>query len=417
MTERAEQARRRIDLAATPGGRRVLFAALYLCEGAPIGFLWWALPTVMRSRGADSARIGSLLGILVLPWALKFLWAPLVDRVQGPRFTLRGWIASAQALMVLTLVPLLFVDPARHFDMLAVLLVLHALFASTQDAAIDALLIQTAPESEHGRLTAWMQVGMLTGRSLLGGGALLVLDRLGDRGLIGILLGVLTLGILLATVYRAPSRLAGRASGDVPFLAALTRVLRRRTTWIGLAFAATAGAGFEAFGGFAGPLLTDAARGDTDVAGRFFLLNAVLASAAGGLMAGALSDRVGPRSTCAFAGVVLAGCLGWALLAIGHVGLVLPSTAVYLAIGAFTTASYTLFLAHTDRALAATQFSAFMAATNLCESWSVSAAGHWLDDHGPRLVLGVATLVGLASLAWLIGLGTTAAPNRKEGES
>ena len=364
----------------------------------------------MRSRGADSARIGSLLGILVLPWALKFLWAPLVDRVQGPRFTLRGWIASAQALMVLTLVPLLFVDPARHFDMLAVLLVLHALFASTQDAAIDALLIQTAPESEHGRLTAWMQVGMLTGRSLLGGGALLVLDRLGDRGLIGILLGVLTLGILLATVYRAPSRLAGRASGDVPFLVALTRVLRRRTTWIGLAFAAT-------FGGFAGPLLTDAARGDTDVAGRFFLLNAVLASAAGGLMAGALSDRVGPRSTCAFAGVVLAGCLGWALLAIGHVGLVLPSTAVYLAIGAFTTASYTLFLAHTDRALAATQFSAFMAATNLCESWSVSAAGHWLDDHGPRLVLGVATLVGLASLAWLIGLGTTAAPNRKEGES
>lgn len=96
-----------MNLLATPRGRRLLFLGLYFVEGAPIGFLWWALPTVIREAGGDVAQIGGLLSLLVLPWGLKFLWAPLVDVLRGPRCGFRSWIVAAQLAMTLSLLPLL----------------------------------------------------------------------------------------------------------------------------------------------------------------------------------------------------------------------------------------------------------------------------------------------------------------------
>jgi len=124
-----------MNLTRTPAGRRVLFASYYFVEGAPIGFLWWSLPAILRSEGVEPERIGALLGWLVLPWAFKWLWAPLIDAWQRPGWTLRGWIAAAQVGMVATLVPLLFEADLLRSDALVVCLCAHAVFASTQDAA------------------------------------------------------------------------------------------------------------------------------------------------------------------------------------------------------------------------------------------------------------------------------------------
>jgi len=67
------------DLLATPLGRRVLFTLLYLSEGAPIGFIWWAMPTRLRAAGVSVEEITWLTAILVLPWTFKWLWAPVID--------------------------------------------------------------------------------------------------------------------------------------------------------------------------------------------------------------------------------------------------------------------------------------------------------------------------------------------------
>ena len=128
-------------LLATPRGRALLFGCLYLSEGAPIGFVWWALPTLLRQDGVDVAQITTLTALLALPWAFKFLWAPLVDVVRGPGWDLRSWIVVAQVTMGLALAPLLVIDWAAAFDVVFVLLVLHAFASATQDVAIDALSI------------------------------------------------------------------------------------------------------------------------------------------------------------------------------------------------------------------------------------------------------------------------------------
>ena len=52
---------------------------LYLVQGLPHGFFGQAMPVLLRQQGLDLALIG-MLSVVSLPWALKFLWAPLLDR-------------------------------------------------------------------------------------------------------------------------------------------------------------------------------------------------------------------------------------------------------------------------------------------------------------------------------------------------
>ncbi len=401
-----------MNLTDTPRGRRVLFTAYYAVEGAPIGFLWWALPSLLRSADVSTERIGALLAWLVLPWALKWLWAPLVDLLQGPHWSLRGWIGVTQVGMVSTLLPLLLAEDFLTSDLLVPCLLAHAVFASTQDAAIDALMIRTTETAERGQLSGWMQFGMLLGRSLLGGGALLVVAETGPRALIAVLVGVVVAGLGLLVTYRAPlpeRRRSTSASGGVvrDFGMHARSALARPTTWIGLAFAALGGAGFEALGAFAGPLLTERAGGATDVAGRFFLIHAVVAMAIGGIAGGRLTDRIGARRGALLAGFVLgvsilatSAAIEWQTFT-GPDALLPWLTAVYVAIGWFTAASYALFMDWTDERLGATQFSAFMGATNVCESWSAAAAGRWIPQVGYGATFGVLATIGLAALTLL----------------
>jgi MFS transporter, PAT family, beta-lactamase induction signal transducer AmpG len=89
-------------------------------------------------------------------------------------------------------------------------------------------------------------------------------------------------------------------------------------------------------------------------------------------------------------------------------------------VGAFTAASYALFMNLTDPRLGGTQFSTFMAATNGCESWSAAAGGRLAAGPGYPAAFVVLSGVSLAALALvgLIGRATSRrAGQRDEGES
>jgi len=400
-----------LNLLRLPRGRRALFAALYFTEGAPIGFLWWALPTVMRESGGDTQQIGALLSLLVLPWALKFLWAPFVDVLRGPRWTLRGWIATAQLVMTASLLPLLVLDATSATGWLVAALVLHAFAAATQDVAIDALAIAATPASERGSINGWMQAGMLLGRAGFGGGGLLIRARFGDRALVLALILVLLAGVALAFLYRdSASRQRVRSAAQTPlrsFAHHLRAALASRATWLALAFAATSGAAFEAVGGLAGPMLVDAGA-SAETIGHFFLLPAVAAMLAGALVGGRAADRFGRRRAVFGTGLaVVVAVLALASLPAqpssiaAHLGIL---CAVYLAIGLFTAASYALFMDLCDPRLGATQFSAYMGATNLCEAWAVGAGGAVAGLRGypaAFAILAAASLLSLGLLPWL----------------
>ena len=389
--------------------RQMLFAALYFSEGAPIGFLWWALPTRLRTAGVEVDAITGLLAILVLPWALKFLGAPFIDILRGPRWPLRAWIAACQVVMGVLILATLAFDWQKDFALVGALLLAHAVAAASQDVAVDAYAVSVVPATELGVINAWMQGGVLTGRSVFGGGALLIDAWLGPRVTLVLLVVAIwsSLAVLVALGEPEPAPTSGLASRRTEFAAALRAVLGRGSTWLVIAFAAVSGAGFEAVGIVVGPFLID--RGfSSEQVGAFLFVPAVAAMIAGSFASGWLSDRVGHLRA------VAASLTGMAvtILGIAWAGTIwaagLPTLALlvvlYVLIGAFTTTSYALFMAHTDRRLGATQLSASMSATNLCESWSAFAVGRLTGafGYGPAFtVMAVASLAGLPLLWWM----------------
>ncbi|HET6273481.1 MAG TPA: MFS transporter, partial [Bacteroidota bacterium] len=236
-------------LTGTPAGRKLLFALLYLSEGAPIGFLWWALPTRLRGAGVPVEDITALTALLVIPWTFKFAWAPFVDVLRSLRWTRRSWIVAAQLMMGLALLPLLVLDLQTDLALIVPFLVLHAVAAATQDVAIDAYAIATVPTSERGALNGWMQSGMLLGRSVFGGVSLLLFERLGSPAVHLLLITTIWLSMAVLLFSRdgtEPAPYGKMRERWQEFAARVKSALQIRASWFGLLFALIAGAGFEA---------------------------------------------------------------------------------------------------------------------------------------------------------------------------
>jgi MFS family permease len=394
--------------------RKLLFGCLYFSEGAPIGFLWLAMPTRLRASGVPIENITWLTAILVLPWTFKFVWAPLIDLAQGPRWSLRNWIVTAQTVMGLTLLPLLFLNPVEHFSVLAAVLLAHAFAAATQDVAIDALCISLTDPLERGEINGWMQTGMLLGRALLGGGALVMAPHIGEQAVVGLLIGVTTFSMLLVLMMPhqsaeeepQPDSASYHENRFQMVFSSVRLAATERNTWIGLAFALTGGAAFKALEAVFGPFLIDRQFTQAEV-GEFAALPMIVLMVIGSLLGGWLSDRIGRRRLVATSLIMI--CVSVAALAFSdlwfesqrgnHLLFWLAISAI--GIGLFTAASYALFMDMTNPAVAATQFSAFMGLTNGCESWSTWLAGGIIVTSGypaAFLVLCGASLLSLPLL-------------------
>jgi PAT family beta-lactamase induction signal transducer AmpG len=181
---------------ARPGWRQVLInlrqpkvlvmLLLGFSSGIPIYLVGNTLGFWMRENGIELSTIG-FLSWVGLAYSLKFLWAPLVDKLDAPVLgrwlgRRRGWMLLSQLVAGAALVGMALVQPREGQLLLAgfvldQLLVFGALalvvaFASaTQDIVIDAWRIESADSNE--------QQGLLTSTSTLGyRGALLVTDAL-----------------------------------------------------------------------------------------------------------------------------------------------------------------------------------------------------------------------------------------------
>ncbi|MEB2285654.1 MAG: hypothetical protein B6D46_08850 [Polyangiaceae bacterium UTPRO1] len=181
-------------------------ALLYFAEGMPMGIVVDNLPVYLRAHGVSLAAIG-VFSSLTLPWTLKPLWAPLVDRF-GDR---RHWIAAALALMAAATGAIPLADPATPGILLLGAVLLLTFAGATQDIAIDAYTIGLLAPGEEGigngvRVSAYRAALVASG-----GGLLLLAGRAGwplafeVAALIFAVLAVLALRAPPVTVVRRPT--------------------------------------------------------------------------------------------------------------------------------------------------------------------------------------------------------------------
>jgi PAT family beta-lactamase induction signal transducer AmpG len=127
------------------GSRLAWIGGLSFASGLPYFFFNETIPLWLTQEGMSLAGIGLATGAS-LPWVLKFLWAPLVDRFGSRRI----WIRICLVLLAATTTALILADPTSHGARLGVLLLFYVTLSATQDIAIDAYTIETTSGRELG---------------------------------------------------------------------------------------------------------------------------------------------------------------------------------------------------------------------------------------------------------------------------
>lgn len=167
------------DQQLAPIGRLGLavIVALYLAHALPLYFYNVALPAILRSQGVDLRWIG-MLSLLYLPWALKFLWAPLIDRDYFPVFgRRRTWLCLTQIALVAGVLALAFIG--LDYGLLPFVLIglWISAFAATQDIAIDGYTVESLAPADHRLGSMAQSIGVALG-SMIGGAGMLFLYQL-----------------------------------------------------------------------------------------------------------------------------------------------------------------------------------------------------------------------------------------------
>ena len=138
------------------------FSGYGFASGLPYVLIFITLTEWLRDAGIDLSLIGFISWIM-LTYSLKFLWAPFVDKSPTKLFTSfghrRSWIITMQALIIISLIVLSFINPVTDLIIFALFAFIIALAGSIQDIAIDAYRIESAKLEDQGNLAAGYQFG------------------------------------------------------------------------------------------------------------------------------------------------------------------------------------------------------------------------------------------------------------------
>jgi PAT family beta-lactamase induction signal transducer AmpG len=159
-----------------------------------------ALQAWLKDSGVSLTTIG-VMSYVALPYLLKFLWAPFIDRYPLPLLgRRRGWIFAMQILLAVAIALFALQDPVKSLTPIAICAVAIVFFSATQDIGIDAYRTDVSTPAERGPAAAVTNLGYRTVSWLAAAFALLVAEHFGWRPAFLILAGVMTL-FCLATWY------------------------------------------------------------------------------------------------------------------------------------------------------------------------------------------------------------------------
>jgi PAT family beta-lactamase induction signal transducer AmpG len=283
-----------------------VLGAMYVAQGIVWGFASFVLLPTLASRGVSLEAQTGILALAGVPWVLKLLWGPVLDRFGGPGRGRARWFCSlAMVAIAVSLFSLAGVhDPAADVSRIAVSWLLLNVALSLQDVATDAMALDALAESERGLGNGVMLGGHHVGMEGIGGLALGAV--VAGQGLSAALWvqGAILLGLSLAP-FAMPVSSSSRARALRP---RLRDVLAAITVEGRLAVAALAAVVLFAdvlTSSLSAELLVNRLRFDPQwIASR---LPPVLlgASLSGYACAAALSDRIGHGRTAALGSAAL----------------------------------------------------------------------------------------------------------------
>lgn len=159
--------------------RRMLVSLIMgFSSGLPLLLTISLLQAWMKEEGVDLAVIG-IMALVGLPYTIKFLWSPVLDRFTLPFLgRRRGWLLIAQIALVLSISALGATDPGKNPWMVAFAAFLVTFFSASQDIVIDAYRREDLSDEELGLGSSLYINGYRIGMLLASGGGLILADHM-----------------------------------------------------------------------------------------------------------------------------------------------------------------------------------------------------------------------------------------------
>ncbi len=375
-------------------------------SGLPLALSGGTLQAWLTVEGVDIKTIG-LFTLVGLPYTLKFLWSPLLDRFAFPLFgRRRGWILVFQVLLLILIFAMSMISPAKTPWLLAFFAFGLAFASSSQDIVIDAYRAEVLREKERGLGAAVSVTGYRIAMLISGALALILSGILGWQSTYMVMAVLMVLGMTATWLGpepedpgTPPKTLQEAVSGP------LVEFFSRKGAWAMLALIVL----YKLGDAFAGSLTTSfLIRGVGFSVGEVGAINkgmGLVATIVGALFGGALMARLGLFRSLLLFGILQAvsnlSFMVLAMLGKSYPMLVFTIGFENLAGGMGTAAFVAFLMALCNHNFTATQFALLSALASLGRVFVGPTSGVLVDEFGWLLFFLITFLAALPGLVLL----------------
>ena len=393
--------------------RMLICIVLGFSSGLPLYVLLQLVPAWLRRSHVDLTSIG-IVGLAQIPYAWKFLWAPLCDRFGlkclGRR---RTWMLSSQILLLLSMAAIGMLTPAYTMSAIIGATFIIAVFSATQDIAIDGYRRELLPDAELGLgnsffVNAYRMAGLIPG-----GLSLIIADSVSWPWVFATTAIFMIPGILCSALIKeaAPNAKPPQTLREAivePFHEFFTRRNSRFALLI-LAFLLLYKFGDSLATAQLTPFYIDMGFTNAQI-GTVAKLVGFWSMIVGAFLGGLMMVKIGiNRALWLFGGVQLLSIFGFALLSMAQMNVYYLGLAVgfeYIGVGLGTTAFVAFIATQTNKNFSATQFALFSSFFALPRSITGVIAGLLVEKMGLGwtrffLISAVTALPGMVLLYWV----------------
>ena len=203
------------------------FIPLGFCAGLPLPLIGATMSARLMDSGLSLTSIG-LFALAGTPYALKFLWSPLIDTIKIPFLNnllgkRRSWLLITQIILFLIFFIIATINPLEDLYLLAVLVCSAAFISATQDIALDAYRIELHSEKELAAGIATYVLGYRIALIVAGAGALYLAEYMSWNAAFIIMSLCFLLGPIILIFLPANNKIMESKEKDIGFF---DRVIR-----------------------------------------------------------------------------------------------------------------------------------------------------------------------------------------------
>jgi len=376
--------------------------------GLPLLLTGSLLQAWMVEAKVDLGTIG-LFALVGLPYTLKFVWAPLMDRYSpallGRR---RGWLFLWQLCLTAAIALLGFSNPSQMLVMTAIAALLLSFFSASQDIVIDAYRRESLQDDEQGMGASLYVGGYRTGMLLATGGGLLLADHMAYHWVYLIMAAAMSAGLIATLLAPEPECKHGKPKTlQEAVVEPFKEYFTRDYAFIILAFVFLYKVGDTMAGQMTMPLYLDLGFSKSEIAGIVKIFGFPI-TLAGTFVGGMLVMRHGTYKCLLWFGVLQSiSTAGFVWLA--YMGNSLPTLTIVIAFenlsAGLGTAAYIGFIASlTDKRFTATQFALLTSFMGMPRVFAAAPTGYMVGAFGWQGFFLFCTLIAIPGILLIICL-------------